>query len=68
LENRHNHQPTSPLPIWEGRGDRSHPSESGLPTYSPAIPARGFSQRGACRGGASIAKNKAFERKIIYML
>jgi hypothetical protein len=23
LENRHTSQPTSPLPIWEGRGDRS---------------------------------------------
>jgi hypothetical protein len=23
LGNRHSHQPTSPLPIWEGRGDRS---------------------------------------------
>ena len=23
LENQQSHQPTSPLPIWEGRGDRS---------------------------------------------
>jgi hypothetical protein len=33
LETRLCHQPTSPLPIWEGRGDRSSP----LPPFPPPL-------------------------------
>jgi len=32
LENRHNRQPISPLPIWEGRGDSSNPTRRSINT------------------------------------
>lgn len=40
LENQQNHQPTSPLPIWEGRGDRStqHPEQSPQSGKGPSSP------------------------------
>jgi hypothetical protein len=50
-ETHHNHQPTSPLPIWEGRGDRS------LDT-----PINHVSQ-----GEVPLQKNKSFKRTVVHL-